>query len=257
MRPTLKAAALFAVAAVPAQAATINVTDFSTSAYNAAVAGMTTSVSETFEGTTEGNVANGFATAVGSFATIGGTGSGGTVNGSVASGNFAGNDGSMLALRDGNVFGRTSTTASLTGNASNDMFLDSNDTFGISWTASMGGTAFDRIALTLMDAAEFGGKLNISVGAETYSLSGLSNGATKLVEIVFDSSVTTASILFSATKGNGGALANDGFSIDDIAVGSYIGGEDLSAVPLPAGVWLMLTGFGGFAALRRRQKRQA
>lgn len=232
------------LAAAPAHAATITLSDFSKSAYEAAVGAMTTSVSEDFESFSEGNVNNGWASSVGTFWSLGGIGSGGTVNDSVASGNFAGNDGTKLALRDGNVYGRESTTAELTGNTADAFFLDSNDTWGIGWQASIGGRLFDRIVLTLTDATDVGARMTISAGGTDYQFFGFGDGASKIVEIALGSAVSTATILFENLDINGRPVRNDGFSLDDIA---------LSAVPLPAGAWFLLAGLGALAAMRRRK----
>lgn len=239
MKHLIAGSALLAMSAVASQAATINVTDFA----GPALAADSNMVVEDFEGFSEGNVANGFSTAVGTFATLGGTGSGGTVQGSVASGNFAGNDGALLAIRDGNVYGRESTTPG----AGNDKFLDSNDTFGIRWNVSLGGAAFTKLVFTLMDAAEFGAGFEITTGGTTTVLSSLGNGATKLVEIIFDTPVTTAEVLFANVDGNGNYRTNDGFSLDDIGV---------SPVPLPAAGWLLLAGLGGLGAMKRRKSQR-
>ena len=73
MKTTLLAAG-FAVLSMPAVAASISVSDFNAGAYDAIVSGYADAVVEDFEGYTEGNVANGFATSVGYFSTLGGTG---------------------------------------------------------------------------------------------------------------------------------------------------------------------------------------
>ena len=244
MKPLLSAAILVALAAGSAHAATISVSDFSKSAYDALVTPGATV--ENFEGFSERNIDDNWSeSSVGAFYSLGGTGSGGTVNDGPDKGNFAGNDGTKLALRDGSVYGRTSTTATLSGNAGDDMFLDSNDTWGIGWVASLGGTLFDRIVLTLTDATDVGATMHIVTGDHSVSFSGLGNGAKRIVEIAFGGGVPTATILFENRNADGSFRRNDGFSVDDIA---------LSAVPLPAGAWLMLGGFGALAALRRRKR---
>lgn len=246
MKNVLAISAVLAFGSITAQAATISVTDFSKSAYDAAVGTMNNGVVEDFETFGEGNVADGWSdTAVGSFSSAGGTGSGGTVSNSVTQGNFAGNDGNLLAIRDGNVFGRKSTTSALTGNAADDTFLDSNDTFGISWIASRGGAVFNRIILSLTDAAEFGATMRITANGTVYEATSLGNANPQLVTINFDSDVTVANILFEHVNSSGASVRNDGFSLDDIA---------LTAVPLPAGAWLLLSGFGALSLMRRRRR---
>lgn len=244
MKRLLNAAILVTLAAGSAHAATISVSDFSKSAYDALVTPGATV--ENFEGFTEGNIDDDWsASSIGTFYSLGGTGSGGTVTDGPDKGNFAGNDGTQLALRDGNVYGRTSTTAALSGDAGDNMFLDSNDTWGIGWVASLGGTLFDRIVLTLTDATDVGATMRIVAGDHSASFSGLGDGAKRIVKIAFGGGVSTATILFENLDGDGNFRRNDGFSVDDIA---------LSAVPLPAGAWLMLGGFGALAALRRRKR---
>lgn len=216
----------------------MNVADFSAGAYNAIVGGFGNAVVEDFETYSEGNVANGFSTSVGTFSTLGGTGSGATVTGA----DFA-NDGSLLAIRDGNVYGRSSTTSALSGNSADNKFLDSNDTYGIRWDVSLGGSMFNRLALTLSDAADVGATLRVMVGDVFYDLSLLSNGSRQIVDIGLGDAVSSATIFFGNYR-NGQYKLNDGFSIDDIAV---------SEVPLPASALLLLAGLGGLGVMRRRK----
>lgn len=237
MRAFVLATGLFALAA-PAMAATVTVTSFSAGAYSAAVGAFGSAVVEDFESFSEGNVADGFSTAVGSFSTLGGTGSGDTVRRA----DFT-NDGAQLAIRDGNVYGRRSTTSTLSGDASDDMFLDSNDTYGIRWDVSLGGDMFDRLVLTLTDVADAGAMMRIEAVDAFYDLANLGDGNRRLVTIDFGEAISSATIFFGNWR-NGLPRLNDGFSIDDISV---------NEVPLPASALLLLAGIGGMAALRRRK----
>jgi opacity protein-like surface antigen len=253
MKRLLAAAAALALTAGVAQAATvdIDVQVFTTDKYEQILATMGTVVVEDFEEAgPEGNRANGFGTKVGTFASLGGRGNGLTVTEEPggSSGNFPGNDGTKLAIRDGNVFGRQSTTAMLTGDAADDQFLDSNDTKGISWSVDI-GSAFTRILLTLTDATDVGAIMKITANGVSESFnnlksSGVRNGNIQILLIDFGAPVETAEITFFNSRTNGSAFMNDGFSIDDIAV---------SAVPLPAPALMLLAGLGGLAALRRKR----
>ncbi len=229
----------FACAATTGSAATISVSDFSASAFQATATSFGATITEDFEGFAEGVHAVGTPTAVGTFATIGGKGSGGTVTKS----GFA-NDGTTLTVRDGNVFGRRSTTAILTADASKDKFLDSNDTHGIAWTASLGGAWLDKILLTVRDGAEFGAKMHITVDGDSVSFAGKGDGDTRLVLIDFGTAVQSSDITFANLNG-ANRLTNDGFSIDDVT---------LSIVPLPTSSLLLLAGLGGLGAMKRRRK---
>ncbi|MEO1538053.1 MAG: VPLPA-CTERM sorting domain-containing protein [Pseudomonadota bacterium] len=235
----LFATVALAAFSAPAFAATVTVSEFSKSSYNA-LTGSMNAVVQDFEDFSVGNVADGFSTNVGTFSSAGGTGSGGTVRNAPFE-----NEGSQLAIRDGNVYGRTSTTSALSMDSEDDTFLDSNDTFGIIWNVALaGGKMFDRLVFTVKDAAEFGGMLQVSVlgGATTQIING-ANAVTNLIEIDFGRSVSSATIVLSHF-GRDGNFTNDGFSMDDISV---------SAVPLPASALFLLGGLGGLIALRRRK----
>lgn len=235
----LLASVVCAVLAAPAMASTVTVSGFSKTAYETATGSIGNAVVQNFETFGEGNVADGFSTNVGSFATLGGTGSGGTVTGAAFP-----NDGTQLALRDGNVFGRVSTTRDLSGNAADDMFLDSNDTKGIVWNVMLGAQRmFDRIVFTVTDAAEFGNTMRITTDFGSTVISSNGNGLKRLIEIDFGQAVSSASITLGHFSGST-PRTNDGFSLDDIAV---------SEVPLPASALLLLGGLGGLAAMRRRK----
>jgi hypothetical protein len=251
----LVVAAAFALAAGSAQAATraaISLSVFSVSAYDDLVGGFGSRIVEDFEDLgPEGNRADGFSTKVGTFRTLGGTGGGATVTDLPGgpSGNFAGNDGKRLAVRDGNVHGRHSTTALLTGDASRDMFLDSNDTLGLEWRVEV-GSAFTRLLLTLTDATDAAATMRIGVNGVTASFASLRSGGTRdgnvqLVLIDFGRAVSAATVRFENLPGRSGRT-DDGFSVDDIAV-------DVGVVPLPAPAMLLIGGLAMLAFCRRRR----
>lgn len=254
----LAAAAALALSAGSAGATTISMSVFTTEAHAAFLATMGPAIVEDFENLgPKGNREDGLSTRVGTFRSVGGTGSGASVTDPPggSSGNFAGNDGSRLAIREGTVHGRRSTTALRTGDPARGRFLDSNDTLGIAWTVDI-GSAFTRILLTLADATDSGATLRIAVNGVSRSFDGLvgSNGRRdgniQILLIDFGAPVTGAAILFETFRGNRPML-NDGFSIDDIAVSA----AQPVPVPLPAPALLLLAGLGGLAALRLRRAR--
>jgi hypothetical protein len=229
-----------------AQAATINSIEFTKNNYDTQLGLLgSTVVVENFETYTEGNVGNGtanpgFVTKVGTFYTRGGTGSGGTVTDPNPD-----LDGTKLAIRDGNVYGRTSTTSVLTGNAGDDMFLDSNDTFGMKWMVNV-GSAFNKLIFTLTDASDQGALLRITsnLGGQVQFQS-QQTANKKIIVVDFDGYVDSAEILMTNFFSNGQTKKiNDGFSVDDIAV---------SAVPLPAPAFMLIAGLAGLAAIRRKR----
>jgi hypothetical protein len=243
----LSAFTAVAFTATAAQASPISISVFSPADYNALFAsGYTELARQDFEQYAEGNVSNGFSTNVGTFSTVGGTGSGGTVTDSVAKGNFAGNDGTKLAVRNGTVYGRSSTTdiiAGLSDNANDgvgDMFLDSNDTLGIIWNVTLGGSMFNRLFFVLTDPTDVGARLTVSAAGATEVLAPFQyrNSTRLLVLVDFASEVNGAEVRLTNSRGN------DGISIDDLSVG---------VVPLPAPAFLLLAGLGGLAALRRKR----
>ena len=186
----ISAIALFA-AVVTSPAAAATISVTSINAGGySATVGSGSYVIENFGTFEEGNLADGFSTAAGNFSTLGGTGSGGTV--------------------------------------SNADF--SNDTLGISWMFSLGGSMSDRIVLTLTDATDAGAMMTIRADGSTNTISGLGDSAQQFVEIDFGTAVSNASGFFSNNK------LDDGFSIDDVA---------LSVIPLPATGLLLLGGIGG------------
>ncbi|WP_299778109.1 VPLPA-CTERM sorting domain-containing protein [uncultured Roseobacter sp.] len=224
-----------------AHAATITVSTFDAGSYNSSF-GAGGNVGEDFEtlGNTmsEGEVGASLSTAVGTFESLGGEGSGGSVIG----------DGTELALRDGSVFGRTNTVPQ-----GGTWFLDSNDTWGMKWTVDIGGL-FDKLSFVLNDGSDQGAFLRITAGGDSKELrtgGKLPNGNARTVVIDFGQNVSTAEIILGNYTTSGGERfkLNDGFSIDGI---------DVAAVPLPASVLLLGAAMGGLGwAGRRKTSRKA
>jgi hypothetical protein len=238
------------VAPIAASAATISVGIFDSVTYNGSYGSTAGAATLDFEALGashgRGEVAPGLATNVGTFTTLGGTGSGGTVSG------LAGNTGKNLALRDGNVFGRMNTTP--TGGK---WFLDSNDTWGLTWNVGLaGGQAFTGLAFSLMDASDVGAFMRIMTGTDSYEVrtgAQLGNANTKIVDISFGAEVTSATVTLGNFKTRGGSkfFLNDGFSIDGLQV---YGVPPLSEVPVPASALLLGSALAGIGAMRRRRK---
>lgn len=242
-------------AAAAAGAATLEITSFS--AGQAAVAkaalqafqsgadgwggtGMTvTAKSESFEGYAAWDGASGAsnpgATAVGSFASLGGVGTGGSsING-----------GSSLQVRNDASWpwGRQNVSG-----VSNH-WLDSNDTYGMSWSAS-GVEGFNALAFLLTDVADVGAKFSIRVGGELFeNVIGAGgrtgNGSVHLVRILLPSAVDLLQVELRNDR------LNDGFGIDGATIAK------VAPVPVPPAVALVVSGFALLFGLGRRRSRAA
>jgi hypothetical protein len=243
---TLSAAVIVLASATGAYASSITVSIFDAASYNTGF-GAAPNVGEDFEtlggSMGAGEVSDGFSTAVGSFSTLGGTGGGGTVTG------LPGNTGNLLALRNGNVYGRENTVP--TGGS---WFLDSNDTWGMSWDVAI-GKKFDAVSFILNDASDVGAFLRITTGTTSHELrtgGKLPDGNAKLVVIDFGEWVSSANIMLGNYTVSGGSTfkLNDGFSVDGLQV---------AAVPLPASVLMLGAALGGlgFAGRRKAKKKAA
>lgn len=224
--------------ACTANAATISVSTFDAGSYNSTF-NTQGSRGENFEalGSTrgEGEVGASLLTTVGTFASLGGNGTGGSVIGS----------GTQLALRDGSVYGRTNTAPK-----GGTWFLDTNDTWGINWVVDI-GRMFNKVAFVLNDASDAGAFLRINAGGQAQELrtgGGLANGNALAILIDFGQAVSTAQITLGNYSRSGGNTykLNDGFSIDGIQV---------APVPLPASMLLLGAAIGGLGWIGRRKVR--
>lgn len=232
-------AVLFGLAAVSVLASSLpaaTITAYDRATFDGAVAGMASTIVEDFESFTTGEVLGPVTSAVGVFDTLGPTGSGGTVTGT------AGNTGTGLFLRDTGVYGRSDTT--LGGGT----YLDSNDTFGISWTIA-GLGLFDHVFFTMSDVADSGATFTLLAGGTQVgpSIASQRNGAINMVMLSFASAIDTLTLELRHSK------LNDGFSIDDATIGlSRAAATPPSGVPLPPAAALLVAGVGALVLLRRR-----
>lgn len=230
---TMTAAAALVALAGAAQAATIKVTAFDIAGFNTA----TTSpdmIIQDFEAIGvqkgRGQLPGPLDTNVGTFSAIaeGEAGSGSTCTASTG-------DCTKLFLNNTTVNGQGNSIPTV-----GIWSLNANDTFGISWDVlkKEGGSLFNRVVFVMMDAADQGANVKITVGETIANFAGLIPGNRQLIVVDFAERIDAANIEIRSSK------LNDSFSIDGASVG---------VVPLPAGGLLLLTGLGALALRRRRQ----
>lgn len=252
MTKLLAAAAVTLAMATPAISATLVTThEYSKQNYLDLFNAMDSTVVENFEefilspgGNGQPDVfqAQPIETAVGDFYRVSGTGSGGTVKKPDPD-----LDGTKLAVRDGNVFGRSDTTAELFPELDNlnGQYLDSNDVVDLTWEVDLGGSLFKSLIFVMTDATDVNSTLKIIAGADeyTYTIPGkeYGNAERRIVKVDFGKFISSATIDFENSK------KNDGLSIDDIAA-------HVAPVPLPASILLLGAGIAGLRLMRRKQK---
>lgn len=247
------AAALLALGASAASAATLDISYFDrseTAAAQAALAAFQSGTdgpnkkvtgvkTETFEGYRAWDGARGAsnpgATRVGGFSSLGGHGTGSSsVNG-----------GTKLQVRNDDpwVWGRYNTSG-VDGN-----WLDSNDTKGMRWDVA-GLPKFNAVAFLLTDAADVGAVLSIKAGdtrfSQTIGAEGrLANGAIQLVRILLPEAVDGLTVKLRNNR------LNDGFGIDGATV------AHVAPVPLPPAALLLISGAAGLFGFSRRRRAAA
>ena len=203
---------------------------------------------------------NAISTSVGLFEGLGGLGAGTTPV----------NDGSNIQVRSGNVGGRFNVLANpdalnqaeIGGAQTN--FLDSNDTFGFTWTiTNVWGSNFRGLQAFITDPNDVGGNLTVTMangdifsqnirdllalnenaparqpGNPNRAIDGSIWHLTAMFEDDWDS------LVFTFKKDN----LNDGFAISNASI---------SVIPLPAPVLMLLAGIGGLIGVRRFRSRAA
>lgn len=231
------AAGMVAGTVKAASVAAVTITPYERTVFDGAVAALPTAFAEDFESFSTGETIGGLNTAVGVFDTLGPRGSGGTVKGT------RGNTGTGLFMRDRAVYGRSNTTSS------GKTYLDSNDTFGLSWTIT-GLGMFDNVFFTMSDVADSGATFTLLADGEQVgpAVTRQRNKAISMVMLSFETAIDSLTLELRHNR------LNDGFSIDDAGIGlSLIAAPPPSAVPLPPAAVLLAGGVAALACVRRRR----
>ena len=182
-------------------------TTFENSLYNYSV--------EDFEGydlSGGANYGDPITTSVGTFAATGSDGTGACTNCD-----------QMVILNDSlsPFSGRYDTTDGNGDFGGDGQWLDSNDISELTWSLSLGGrSTFDAFGFMLMDPADVGASLTISLldGTTIFETINFreSNGSLFYITGILDELATSATI----TLANSSDYTNDGFGIDDVVIGS-------------------------------------
>lgn len=127
-------------------------------------------------------------------------------------------------------------------------YLDSNDTFGMSWTIA-GLGLFDHVFFTMSDVADSGATFTLLANGDQVgpTISKQRNGAINMVMLSFGTAIDSLTLDLRHSR------LNDGFSIDDAVLGLRVAQQQTpAAVPLPPAAALLLGGVAALALFRRR-----
>jgi hypothetical protein len=178
----------------------------------------------------DGEIETSIGTSVGSFTTAGGSGNGSTCDRL----DLKNDDCDNIALQQAPSVNGQGNTIPFNG----EWALNTADTTGLIWDVAVGGRLFDSLFFVLRDPADQRAKtLSIVAGGDTYTSGVIGNESLLLVEVLFGTAVSSATVTITTSS-------NDAFTFD---------GAGVNVVPLPAAGWMLLAGIGGLAALRRRQ----
>jgi PEP-CTERM motif len=158
-----------------------------------------------------------------------------------------GQQGQIISIASGDISGRG--LVPFTGN-----FVESRDSVGVSWVATLGGALFDAIGFYIQDAGDQGALLNLKAndgsGATSVTVQG-ANGNTKYVVVTFDHLVSQVAFDFVNTGAN---IAADGWGLDNVTIGRLLGsGGGDAPIPEPASLMTLASGLLGLGVLLRRR----
>lgn len=204
------------------------------------VAGATVKA-ETFESASVDTVTGSYVSpTVGTFTGLGGTGNGSSV--------VAPTDQIHVRETSTNIFGRQNLTPD------GKRYLDSNDTFGWTWSldaADLGLSSISGLSFLLMDAGDQKATFRLSLGSdpinrlEIKTIKDRADGSIDFIALSFLQPTTSIVLRFENT-----VRLNDGFGLDEARVFGQV-----APVPLPPAVLMLGSALLGLGVFRRRRIR--